>query len=153
MDAKVCPDGSSVGRVAPSCEFAPCPLGDTTTNVTPIPEVNETPLVVNTTPENMSTEPCNYNDTSIRYVQKDSNTCKTVLLNCMGNEQNFTNACGCGCAKVANATVAPNVTFNNSKPANTTVTFEQPQLCVKRNADYCSANYEPVCGWFKERIK
>jgi hypothetical protein len=25
MDAKVCPDGSEVGRVPPSCEFAPCP--------------------------------------------------------------------------------------------------------------------------------
>jgi plastocyanin len=24
-DAKQCPDGSSVGRVAPNCEFAPCP--------------------------------------------------------------------------------------------------------------------------------
>lgn len=24
-DAKLCPDGSSVGRVPPSCEFAPCP--------------------------------------------------------------------------------------------------------------------------------
>lgn len=26
-DAKQCPDGSYVGRVAPSCEFAPCPSG------------------------------------------------------------------------------------------------------------------------------
>lgn len=25
MDAKVCPDGSAVGRTAPKCEFAPCP--------------------------------------------------------------------------------------------------------------------------------
>lgn len=25
MDAKVCPDGSAVGRVAPNCQFAPCP--------------------------------------------------------------------------------------------------------------------------------
>lgn len=25
MDAKICPDGSAVGRVAPNCEFAPCP--------------------------------------------------------------------------------------------------------------------------------
>lgn len=25
MDAKVCPDGSYVGRTAPKCEFAPCP--------------------------------------------------------------------------------------------------------------------------------
>ncbi|HEX7018185.1 MAG TPA: hypothetical protein VF209_04740 [Patescibacteria group bacterium] len=25
MDAKICPDGSSVGRTGPNCEFAPCP--------------------------------------------------------------------------------------------------------------------------------
>ena len=25
MDAKICPDGSGVGRVGPDCEFAPCP--------------------------------------------------------------------------------------------------------------------------------
>jgi hypothetical protein len=25
MDAKVCPNGSFVGRIAPNCEFAPCP--------------------------------------------------------------------------------------------------------------------------------
>ncbi|MFZ6035391.1 MAG: hypothetical protein ACOYUB_04600 [Patescibacteria group bacterium] len=25
MDAKICPDGSSVGRVPPTCEFSPCP--------------------------------------------------------------------------------------------------------------------------------
>jgi len=25
MDAKICPDGSSVGRSGPDCEFEPCP--------------------------------------------------------------------------------------------------------------------------------
>lgn len=25
MEAKICPDGSAVGRVAPNCEFAACP--------------------------------------------------------------------------------------------------------------------------------
>lgn len=25
LEAKICPDGSSVGRVGPNCEFAPCP--------------------------------------------------------------------------------------------------------------------------------
>jgi hypothetical protein len=25
MDAKICPDGTAVGRVGPDCEFAPCP--------------------------------------------------------------------------------------------------------------------------------
>jgi hypothetical protein len=28
LDAKTCPDGTSVGRVAPNCDFAPCPGGD-----------------------------------------------------------------------------------------------------------------------------
>jgi len=25
MEAKLCPDGSAVGRSGPNCEFAPCP--------------------------------------------------------------------------------------------------------------------------------
>jgi hypothetical protein len=29
MDAKLCPDGSHVGRVAPNCEFEKCPDGET----------------------------------------------------------------------------------------------------------------------------
>ena len=28
MDAKLCPDGSAVGRSGPNCEFAPCPDED-----------------------------------------------------------------------------------------------------------------------------
>lgn len=31
MDAKICPDGSSVGRSGPDCEFEPCP-GETPSN-------------------------------------------------------------------------------------------------------------------------
>lgn len=40
MDAKICPDGSAVGRVGPRCEFAPCPSGI----VTPLP-VSVSPAV------------------------------------------------------------------------------------------------------------
>jgi len=29
MDAKICSDGSAVGRIAPNCEFAPCPEDNT----------------------------------------------------------------------------------------------------------------------------
>ncbi|PIP62301.1 hypothetical protein COW98_04885 [Candidatus Roizmanbacteria bacterium CG22_combo_CG10-13_8_21_14_all_35_9] len=25
LEAKICPDGSAVGRVLPNCEFSPCP--------------------------------------------------------------------------------------------------------------------------------
>ena len=35
MDAKICPDGSSVGRIGPDCEFAPCP---TSVSATPTPK-------------------------------------------------------------------------------------------------------------------
>ncbi|MBI5405899.1 hypothetical protein HY972_02590 [Candidatus Kaiserbacteria bacterium] len=28
QEAKICPDGSSVGRTGPNCEFAPCPTAD-----------------------------------------------------------------------------------------------------------------------------
>jgi hypothetical protein len=31
MEAKICPDGSSVGRIGPKCEFSPCPKTSTPT--------------------------------------------------------------------------------------------------------------------------
>ena len=31
MDAKLCPDGSAVGRIGPDCSFAPCPEPSTNT--------------------------------------------------------------------------------------------------------------------------
>jgi hypothetical protein len=39
MDARICPDGSAVGRMPPNCEFAPCPVypnptGEITPSVT-----------------------------------------------------------------------------------------------------------------------
>lgn len=37
-DAKICPDGSGVGRIGPNCDFAPCPV----TQTTPLPIADET---------------------------------------------------------------------------------------------------------------
>jgi hypothetical protein len=34
MEAKICPDGSTVGRVAPNCDFAPCPVVNGNSNTT-----------------------------------------------------------------------------------------------------------------------
>lgn len=36
LDAKICPDGSAVGRIGPDCEFAACP-GDALTSATDTP--------------------------------------------------------------------------------------------------------------------
>lgn len=38
MEAKLCPDGSAVGRMPPTCEFAPCPTPEAGT-LTPLPPV------------------------------------------------------------------------------------------------------------------
>ncbi len=32
QEAKICPDGTPVGRVPPDCQFEPCPTDSTTTN-------------------------------------------------------------------------------------------------------------------------
>jgi len=38
QDAKLCPDGSSVGRTGPNCEFAACPEPEEDSEETPAPE-------------------------------------------------------------------------------------------------------------------
>lgn len=37
MDAKICPDGSSVGRSGPNCEFAACPSTNNTATQSALP--------------------------------------------------------------------------------------------------------------------
>lgn len=47
MDAKICADGSSVGRVPPQCDFAPCPKEDLIQVETPrANEIISSPLVI-----------------------------------------------------------------------------------------------------------
>ncbi len=45
MEAKICPDGSVVGRVPPDCEFAPCPSSGSSIPpiVTSVPEGESVP--------------------------------------------------------------------------------------------------------------
>ncbi len=38
LDAKICPDGTAVGRIAPNCEFAPCPGDSASATDTPPPK-------------------------------------------------------------------------------------------------------------------
>lgn len=40
MDARMCPDGSYVGRTGPNCEFAACPGEDNELTISEIPEVS-----------------------------------------------------------------------------------------------------------------
>lgn len=51
LEAKICPDGSSVGRTGPNCEFAPCPQQSGTTNIIIPPVVQECTLETKTCPD------------------------------------------------------------------------------------------------------
>lgn len=44
LEAKLCPDGSYVGRGGPNCEFAPCPNSDTSPSPTPTQTPAPTPI-------------------------------------------------------------------------------------------------------------
>ncbi len=48
MDAKLCPDGSYVGRTGPKCEFAACPTPTTNTSTIEIPDISTWLTVTNT---------------------------------------------------------------------------------------------------------
>lgn len=50
MDAKICPDGSAVGRSGPACEFAQCPAMSDTEPLEEIPPYVETGIDTNLQP-------------------------------------------------------------------------------------------------------
>jgi len=73
-EAKLCSDGSAVGRSGPNCEFAECPKTESL---------------------------CDYNDPKRSYVSKDPGVCATKDFGCPNSKttytKHFTDECGCGC--------------------------------------------------------
>lgn len=49
MEAKLCPDGSAVGRTGPNCEFSPCPPSSTVATSTVTLQINQAHTVAGTT--------------------------------------------------------------------------------------------------------
>ena len=121
MDAKICPDGSSVGRTAPNCEFAKCP--DFT---------------------------CDYTNNSKRYIGNSSEVCQRIKFVCNPGEDYFSDACGCGCVinditKDENQNLCPDV-----RPEMCTMEympvcgwFNENIKCFKYP---CAANYGNKCA-------
>lgn len=74
-EAKLCPDGSYVGRVPPDCEFAECPKNENTTR-------------------------CNYEiGENRKYVSKSPDECSRIRFVCEQAMEYFEDDCGCGCKK------------------------------------------------------
>src|SRR3989338_6030712 len=71
-EAKICPDGTAVGRIPPNCEFEECP----------------------------TTNGCNYDSEAKKYVGKSADECSRIKFQCEQNWQYFEDECGCGCQLV-----------------------------------------------------
>lgn len=120
-EAKLCPDGSSVGRVLPDCEFEKCP--DTT--------------VVN--------EKCD--DSNRKYVAKSQEECERVQILCEHLSEPFYDECGCGCiAKEVN-----NFCKEEQRNADVCIEIYQPVCgwsdsekiqCIRYP---CANNYQNSC--------
>lgn len=78
-DAKMCPDGSYVGRAGPNCEFEACP----------VPEENEKPKVVTCSPESKLAQACTM---EYRPVCGFTNI-QCVTTPCDPIEETFSNGC------------------------------------------------------------
>ena len=71
QDAKICPDGSAVGRISPNCEFAPCPESNTTK--------------------------CDFTNDEPKYISMNPEECSRIKFQCELSREPFFDECGCGC--------------------------------------------------------
>ncbi len=124
MDAKICPDGSAVGRIGPNCEFAACP------EVTACPEdakLCPDGSAVGRVGPNCEFAACPESpatSTFKEYKSTDPSVCARIRYTCDGDDA-FGDETGCGCIRKHNEAA---------------VTL-------------CSTDRDPVCGWSDPEIK
>lgn len=148
MDAKICPDGSAVGRMGPDCEFEECPA---------------------------AAEGCNYDSTERSYVGKSADECSRIKFMCIEGTEYFADGCGCGCApsgepsfneegkKYISTTVeecktimfqcAEGTAFFDENGCGCQISQQEGKIKVtdctpeQKAAQACTKEYMPVCGW------
>lgn len=107
MDAKICPDGSSVGRVLPNCEFAPCSGRSGINKTSPAPTGNTlSTFCLNYLGQPQSDEVCENISLEARSCKVNSDcdpTCSRGCLNHSWKLETSLNDCmaepiySCGC--------------------------------------------------------
>lgn len=162
LDAKICPDGTAVGREGPNCDFAACP-NSTDTQATTFKE----------------------------YKSQDPEMCKAMRFTCNGGAY-FSDETGCGCilehanstvtqcsnesspvcgwagenikcvaypcaqtySNLCLASVADNVAYTTpgecpavgSPPINAMPVKKEAFDCTEPRSQACTLEYVPVCG-------
>jgi hypothetical protein len=163
-DAKLCPDGSAVGRDSSNnCEFKPCP-------------VNEKP------DDNISVD-----NPYVQYVADSREKCAATDWICPGGSSQFFDDTGCGCKADEPKKYVGNsleecsrikfmceknyVYFSDDKGCGCEYSFDQasaeptpPSMppapgklqaidCPAERPQACTKEYVPVCGWYSQDIQ
>lgn len=86
MDAKICPDGSAVGRIGPDCEFTPCPATNVsvTPSVTALPSQIESTDCLNNLGEPQDPAACSQIPPGARSCKIDADCQATCSKGCLG---------------------------------------------------------------------
>ena len=99
-DAKLCPDGTAVGRIPPNCEFAGCPS---------------------------EKSDCDYNNEIKKYVGKSQDECSRIRFICEQSREYFSDECGCGCKlKEGKNEIAENYCTPEQKKADVCIELYKP---------------------------
>lgn len=78
LDVRICPDGSSVGRVGPNCEFAACPA---TLAPSPSPEIDNLSACISEQEKSVSEHKTNYakGQLIVSFTTADEEQAKSIV--------------------------------------------------------------------------
>lgn len=158
MEAKLCPDGSSVGRTGPNCEFEACKTPTTIANPASVfcKEQNGTLEIITETDGQKGI--CTLNDGTKceewsffrGECKADTHTCTdtekaaqicTMDYNPVRGNDGITYGNGCGaCAAKVDSYVKGECAIKQTK-------------CTLPRTQACTREYNPTCGYFDESIK
>lgn len=138
QDAKLCPDGSYVGRSPPDCAFDACPKTNITKKfVSNSPDECQTMLF-----QCISGASPFFDDTGCGcygpkyYIGNSSDECSRIRYFCANQTVPFSDEYGCGCE----------FDWGDGKLKAYDCLPEQRNVA-------CTKEYIPVCGWFNQSIQ
>lgn len=81
MDAKICPDGSAVGRMPPKCEFAPCPASSKPSSSSPSSAATESVDFAACKVGTGFNRTVGFGSTSLEILKDEGGTCQVRIKN------------------------------------------------------------------------
>ena len=144
-DAKICPDGSTVGRDQKNnCEFSACPEVEFDRRYVarePQQCAATTFLCIEGSEQFYDETGCGCQGPAKKYIGDSLEKCSRIKYMCEEGLAPFTDDFGCGCGFDWGLMPEP-------VPDEKKVTHE-----CKTRSQACTIDYNPVCGWFGQNIQ